>query len=76
MKDLLLRTRDVVRISNLKISRRRLVDHVKEIPLKCMLHYFSHSTNRIVDLWRCRCRRLFLNSLMSTLFRVRLIAQS
>ena len=71
MKDLLLRARVVVRISNMKISRRRLADYVKTLHQKacrtCSKIIFFHSTNQIIDLWRCcrRCRRQILNSLMT-----------
>ena len=30
----------------------------------CSIIIFSHSTNHIFDLWRCRCRSSFLNYLM------------
>ena len=71
MKDLLLRAPVVVRTSNMKISRRRLADYVKTLHQKacrtCSTIIFLHSTNEIIDLWRCRwrCRRQILNSLMS-----------
>ena len=71
MKDLLLRARVVVRTSNMKISRRRLADYVKTLHQKacctCSRILFLHSTNQIIDLWRCRwrCRRQILNSLLS-----------
>ena len=69
MKDVLLRPRDVVRISNMKISRLRLPDYVKTWHQKscrrCSTIIFLHSTNQIIDLWRCGCRccRQILNSL-------------
>ena len=59
MKDLLLRARDVVRTSNMKITRHRLADNVKHC-IKSVPHvqhdYFSLFTvaNQIIDLWRCR----------------------
>ena len=31
----------------------------------CSTIIFPHSTNQIIDLWRCRCRRHFLNSIKS-----------
>ena len=44
--------------SNMKISRRRLADYVKTLHQKacrsCSRIIFLHSTNQIVDLWRCR----------------------
>ena len=70
VKDLLLRARVVVRTSNMKISRRRLADYVKTLHQKacrtCSTIIFLHSTNQIIDLWRCRwrCRRQILNSLL------------
>ena len=48
---------------NMKISRRRLADYVKTLHQKaCRTSStitFLHSTNEIIDLWRCRwrCRR-------------------
>ena len=67
MKDLLSRARVVVRTSNMKISRRRLADYVKNVHHKacrtCSTIIFPRSTNRIIDLWRC-CRRRFVNSLL------------
>ena len=69
-KILLLRARVVVRTSNLKISRRRLAEYVKTLHQKacrtCSTIIFLHSTNQIIDLWRCRwrCRRQILNSLL------------
>jgi len=68
MKDLLLRARRVLKTSKVKISRRRLADYVKKLHQKaCQTHttiIFLHSTNQIIDLWRCHCRwhRDFLNS--------------
>ena len=70
VKDLLLRARVVVRTSNIKIPRRRLADYVKHLHQKvcrtCSTIIFLHSTNPIIDLWRCywRCRRQILNSLL------------
>ena len=72
MKDLLLRTRVVDRTSNMKISRCRLADYVKTLHQKvcgtCSTIIFLHSTNQIIDLWRCRwhCRRQILTYLMTT----------
>ena len=69
-KDLLLQARVVVRTSNMKISRRRLSDYVKTLHQKacrtCSTIIFLHSTNQIIDLWRCswRCRRQILSSLL------------
>ena len=60
MKDLPLRTRVVVRTSNVKISRRRLPDYVKTLHQKAcrtcstIIIIFLHSTNQIIDLWRFR----------------------
>ena len=58
VKDLLLRARVVVRTSNIKISRRRLVGYVKTLHQKacrtCSTTIFLHSSNQIIDLWRCR----------------------
>ena len=62
MKVLLLRARIVVRTSNMKISRRRLADYVKTLHQKacrtCSTIMFlrDYSTNKIIDLWRRRCR--------------------
>ena len=70
VKDLLLRTRVVVRTSNVKISGR-LANYVKILHQKacctCSTIVFLHSTNQIIDLWRCRwrCRRQILNSQFS-----------
>ena len=69
MKNFLLRARVVVRTSNTKISRRRLADYVKILHQKvccmCSTIIFPHSTNQIIDLWRCRCRSQILNSLIT-----------
>ena len=71
MKDLPLRAWVVVRTSKMKISRRRLADYVKALHQKachtCSTIIFLHSTNQIIDLWRCRwcCRRQSLNFLIS-----------
>ena len=50
------------------ISRRRLADYVKTLHQKayrtCSTIIFLHSTNQIIDLWRCRCRRQILSSLI------------
>ena len=54
----------------MKISRRRLADYVKTFYQKacrtCRRIIFFHSTNQIIDSWRCRwrCRRQILNSLV------------
>ena len=54
----------------MKISRRRLADYVKTLHQKacrtCNTIIFLHSTNQIIDLWRCRwrCRRQILSSLI------------
>ena len=65
-KHLLLRIHVVFRISNMKISRRPLAACVKKMHRKaCSTIIFPHSTNQIIDLWRCRCRRHFLNSIKS-----------
>ena len=71
MKDLLRGVRVVVRISNMKISRRPLADrdYVKTLHQKSCRAWstiiFPLSTNQIIGLWRCRCRclRQILNSL-------------
>ena len=71
MKDLLLRAWVVVRTAKRKILRRRLADYVKTFHQKvcrtCSTILFPHSTNQIIDLWRCCCRRRFLNSLKAWL---------
>ena len=73
MKNLWLWACVVVRTSNMKISRRLLADYVKTLHEKacrtCSTIIFLHSTNQILDLWRCRgrCRCRFLNSLMQSL---------
>ena len=67
------RCRVVVRTSNIKISRRPLADHIKKFHQKACRTWstviFPHSTNQIIDLWRCRgrCRRLFLKFPFETL---------
>ena len=72
MKDLLLRAPVVVRTSNMKIPRCRLANYVKTLHQKacrtCSTIIFLHSTNQIIDLWRCRwrCRRQILNSLITS----------
>ena len=51
----------------MKISRRRLAGYVKTLHQKaCSTIIFLHSTNQIIDLWRCRwrCRRQILSSLL------------
>ena len=54
----------------MKISRRRLADHIKTLHQKacctCSTIVFPHSTNQIIDLWRFfwRCRREIFNSLI------------
>ena len=56
----------------MKISRHRLADYVKTLHKKacrtCSTIIFLHSTNQIIDLWRCRwrCRRQILNSLIGS----------
>ena len=63
--------RVVVKTSNMKISRRRLADYVKTLYQKacraCSTIIFLHSTNQIIDVWRCccRCRRRILNTSLS-----------
>ena len=65
MKVLPLQARVGVRTSNMKFSRRRLVYKSKKMHQKacrtCSTIIFLHSTNQIIDLWRCR--RQILNSL-------------
>ena len=64
MKDLLLWALVAVGNSNMNIPRRRLADYVKKLHQKtcstCNTIIFPHSSNQIIDLWRCRChfRRL------------------
>ena len=46
--------------SSKKISRRRLADYVKKLHQKkacrtCSTVILTHSTNEIIDFWRCRC---------------------
>ena len=72
MKNLSLRACAVVRTSNMKISLLPSADFVKNCTKKRAARaastiIFPHSTNQIIDLRRCRgrCRRHFLNSLMS-----------
>ena len=53
--------------SNMKISRRYLAKNcTKKRVARAARLFFPHSTNQIIDLWRCRCRccRRFLNSLV------------
>ena len=68
MENLPLRARVAVRTSKMKISRRHLPDYVKNFHQKacrtCSTIIFPRSTNQFIDLWRCRCRRHFLNSLL------------
>ena len=65
----------VVRTHRMKISRRYLADYVKTLHRKacrtCSTIIFCHSTNQIINLWRCRCRCClhFLNSLIVRLGR-------
>ena len=58
MKDLLPRACVVVRTSKMKTSPRRLADYVKRLHQKacrtCSTIIFLHSTNQIIDLWRCQ----------------------
>ena len=65
LKDLPSRARIVVKTSKMKISRRCLADCVKNFHQKacrtCSTIIFPRSTNRIIDLWRCR---RFVNSLL------------
>ena len=69
MRNLLPRCRQNLKI-NMKISSRRLDDYVKTMYQKacrtCSTTIFLHSTNQIIDLWRCRwrCSRQILNSLL------------
>ena len=67
MKNSLLRVRDLDRTSKIKISRRRLTENVKNFHHKACrtsnTMTFARSTNQRLDLWRCRCRRHFFNSL-------------
>ena len=64
-----------LRTSDMKISRLRLADYVKTLHQKachtCSTIIFLHSTNKIIDLWRCRwrCRRQILNSLRAAISR-------
>ena len=70
--DLLLQACVVIKTSNMKISRRFLVDYVKTLNQKlfrtCSTIIPPYSNNQISDLWsfRCRSRRRFLNSLLRT----------
>ena len=67
-----MRVRVVVETSNLQISRHRLAGYVMKSHQKacrtCSKIIFSHSTNQIIDLLRCRCccPRRFLNPRMTT----------
>ena len=83
MKDLLLRAWVVVPTSNMETSRCHLADCVKKLRQKacrmCTTIIFPHSTNQIVDLWRCPCNscRRFLNSLMNDLLlRARVVVRT
>ena len=66
MKDLLRGARVVFRASIMKFSSRRLADYIRTFLQKacrtCSTIIFPHSTNQIIELWRCRC--LQLNSLI------------
>ena len=61
-----------MRTSNMKISHRLLADYVKSLHQKacrtCSTIIFLHSTNQIIDLWRCRwrCLRQILKFLISS----------
>ena len=52
---------------NLKyeVSRRHLADYVQTLHQKayrtCSAIILPHSTNHIIDLWRCRCRHHLSN---------------
>ena len=65
LKDLPSWARIVVKTSKMKVSRLRLADCVKIFHQKacrtCSTIIFPRSTNRIIDLWRCR---RFVNSLL------------
>ena len=54
----------------IKISRRLLADYVKRLHQKacctCGTIIIPHSANQIIDSWRCRCCRHFLNSLIAS----------
>ena len=67
MKDLLLQVRVVVRTSNIKIPRRRLVDCVKNLNQKACRTwstiFFPYSTNQSIRWWRWRCRRHFYRNI-------------
>ena len=82
MKDLLLRFSVVVRTLNMKISRRRLADYVKKLHHEAYSTWnaiiFTHSTNQVIALWRCRrrCRRHYFNSLLFQLLLRSLITVS
>ena len=72
MKDLLLRVRVVVKLnvknesSTSSVERQNIasksVQHVQHVQHDSI---FPHSTNQIIDLWRCRCPSNFLNFLMA-----------
>ena len=53
-------------IKILKFLFRRLTDYVRKLYQKvcrtCSTIIFPHSTNQIIEWWRCRCGRRFLNS--------------
>ena len=72
IKDLQQWARVVVRTSNVKISRRHLANYVTKLHQSafrtCSTIIFPRSTNQIIiDLWRCRCCRHFLKSLLGSL---------
>ena len=69
MKDLLLRVRVVVKLNVKNESSTSSVER-QNIASKSVQHVqhdsiFPHSTNQIIDLWRCRCPSNFLNFLMA-----------
>ena len=65
MKDLLLRARNVARMSNMKFSHYHLAERKKKNCTKkhasrATIMIFPHSPNHISDLWHCH----FLKSLV------------
>ena len=60
------RCRQNLKYENLTSSFGRLRQklHTQKACRRGITMLFPHSTNQIIDLWRSRCRRRFLNSLI------------
>ena len=62
-KDLLVRARVVIRTSNM-ININSFADYVKKLQ-QTACSIFPHSTNQIIDFWRCHCRCLVFSLIPS-----------